>query len=130
MDPSRSSHRNLNSHFEFPVIHKPGRGLPFDYILSFDNSVWAPVLVSGVLTWQPAPNWGWRSITQAATGYISYRNNRTTCIDPDTGIHFTAFYQDNYQYLDMFGTVHDFSSISGGCPGDNTGADTVSTDAS
>ena len=42
---------NLNVHFPIPIIHKAGRGIPFDYDLSYDNSIWYPVSNSGVLTW-------------------------------------------------------------------------------
>ena len=31
---------NLNSHLAFPIVNKPGRGLPFYYTLSYDSSVW------------------------------------------------------------------------------------------
>jgi hypothetical protein len=121
---------NLNIHFDFPVIHKNGRGMPFDYILGFDNSVWTPTNVSGVLKWQPTSNFGWRAITEAAVGYVSYTQVRITCIDPDTFRQFPATQRYNYQYHDKFGTIHNFTNISGGCPGDTDPSDTVSTDSS
>lgn len=46
---------NLNVHYTVPVFSKPGRGIPFNYALTFDSSVWSPV--SG--TWAPVANWGW-----------------------------------------------------------------------
>jgi len=52
---------NLNVHFAVPIIHKAGRGLPLNYDLSFDSSVWYPVGVSGNQVWQPVGNWGWSS---------------------------------------------------------------------
>jgi len=30
---------NLNLHLTVPVLHKPGRGLPFAYDLSYDSSI-------------------------------------------------------------------------------------------
>ncbi|HEU5415033.1 MAG TPA: hypothetical protein VFW31_14795 [Candidatus Angelobacter sp.] len=52
---------NLNANLRFPVIHKPGRGFPFDFILSYDSSVWTKVTTNGVTSWQPVANFGWRS---------------------------------------------------------------------
>ena len=49
---------NLNVHFAVPVLHKAGRGIPFTYDLGYDSSIYYPVSVSGVLTWQPVQNWG------------------------------------------------------------------------
>ena len=121
---------NLNAHFDFPVIHKLGRGIPFDYILGFDNSVWTPTNVSGVLKWQPTSNFGWRAITEAAVGYVSYTQVRITCTDPDTFRQFPATQRFNYQYHDPFGTIHNFTNVFGGRPGDTDPSDTASTDSS
>src|SRR5947209_14105432 len=71
---------NLNVHFAVPVISKPGRGTPFDYILSFDSSVWTPVSSNGTRSWQATANWGWRAVTEAATGYISRQRNTVQCL--------------------------------------------------
>jgi hypothetical protein len=74
---------NLNVHFAIPVFSKPGRGIPFDYSLSLDSSVWTPVPTGGTASWLPDLNWGWRAITEAATGFISYDTNTIQClIDP------------------------------------------------
>ncbi|PYX53468.1 MAG: hypothetical protein DMG76_25595 [Acidobacteria bacterium] len=61
---------NLNLHFAVPVIHKAGRGMSFDYDLSYDGSIWTPVTSSGTTSWQPASNWGWRGQTEASVGYV------------------------------------------------------------
>src|SRR5260370_6792839 len=68
---------NLNVHFAIPVLHKAGRGMPFTYDLSYDSSIWTPVVLNGVTQWQPATNWGWRGVTEAKTGYISYSTSTT-----------------------------------------------------
>src|SRR6266702_7613868 len=34
---------NLNAHFTMPVFHKAGRGLPFNFDLTYDTSIWFPV---------------------------------------------------------------------------------------
>ena len=42
---------NLNVHFAVPITHKAGRGMPFNYALTYDGSVWTPQTVSGQKTW-------------------------------------------------------------------------------
>src|SRR5438270_10461400 len=42
---------NLNVHFSIPVLHKAGRGIPFTYDLSYDSSVWTPVMSGGITQW-------------------------------------------------------------------------------
>src|SRR5579872_597474 len=64
---------NLNVHFAIPIFHKAGRGLPFDYAMSYDSSVWTPPSVNGTSSWQPVnSNWGWRGQSEALVGYVSY----------------------------------------------------------
>jgi RHS repeat-associated protein len=111
---------NLNMHFTFPVFAKPGRGMPFTYTLSFDSSVWSPVTVSGVKSWQPAANWNWRGVTEVATGYISRSKLIYRCpigdFIPPRYANFPYWY--NFQYHDQFGVVHSFANTKGGCAGD------------
>src|SRR6266478_7362658 len=71
---------NLNSHIIVPVLHKGGRGgLNFTYDLSYDSSIWHPVGSSGSQSWQFVPNFGWRGITEVATGYISETSSTVIC---------------------------------------------------
>lgn len=129
---------NLNVHFAVPVISKPGRGTPFDYILSFDSSIWTPVTSSGVKSWQPTTNWGWRAITEASTGYISRQRVTVQCVIDDGTEYipprpprYANFPQYiNYQYHDPFGITHaGFTNIAGGCAGDIDPSDSTSTDS-
>jgi hypothetical protein len=63
---------NLNVHFSIPVFGRPGRGIPFSYNLSYDSLVWMPVTSGPTTSWRPvSSNWGWRAITEAATGYVT-----------------------------------------------------------
>ncbi len=124
---------NLNVHFNVPVFSKPGRGIPFDYILSYDSSVWTPVSVSGTKSWQPITNWGWRAITEAATGYVSRQRATVQCLvdgsNPPRYTNLVQYY--NFQYHDSFGVNHTgFTNIAGGCPGDTDPSDSTSTDSS
>lgn len=129
---------NLNVHFAVPVISKPGRGTPFDYILSFDSSIWTPITSSGVKSWQPTTNWGWRAITEASTGYISRQRFTVQCliddgqeyIPPRPPRYISEPQWMNYQYHDPFGITHaGFTNITGGCAGDIDPSDSTSTDS-
>jgi YD repeat-containing protein len=93
---------NLNVHFAIPIVNKAGRGMPFTYTLSYDSAVWYPL--NGV--WTPVANWGWRGVTEVATGYLSHSTSQRHCIDPNTG--FLAFYNlyGNWTYHDSFGIAH------------------------
>src|SRR5437660_1749141 len=70
---------NNNAHITVPVLHKPGRGLNFNYDLSYDSSVWYPVGSSGNQTWQPVSYWGWSGVTQAVTGTLTNSGTDYTC---------------------------------------------------
>ncbi len=61
---------NLNFHFAVPVLHKNGRGIPFDFDLTYDSSIWYPVTSGSTKMWEPVSGWGWQTQTNAVTGYI------------------------------------------------------------
>ena len=64
---------NLNVHLDISVMNKAARGgMNFTYDLNYDSSVWYPVGSNGSQVWTPVNNWGWRGITEVATGYVSY----------------------------------------------------------
>jgi RHS repeat-associated protein len=96
---------NLNSHIAVPVLHKAGRGTDFTYDLSYDSSVWYPVVSGSTTSWQPVYNWGWRAQTETATGYVSY----TSTYYSSGGPHpcWTRYYY--YTYHDPLGGTHLFS---------------------
>src|SRR6266404_2987363 len=62
---------NANAHWSIPVVNKPGRGMNFGYVISYDTSTWSKV-TAGTTSWQPVFNWGWTGQTAIRTGYISY----------------------------------------------------------
>jgi RHS repeat-associated protein len=111
---------NLNVHFAIPIVHKPGRGIPFNYDMGYDSTVWQPVGVSGSFAWQPAPQWGWSPANSADPGYISFNTQSTQCITNGhiTGSE-TSYY--NFQYLDSGGTTHGMGGnillVGGSCNG-------------
>jgi hypothetical protein len=98
---------NLNSHITVPVLHKAGRGMDFSYDLSYDSSVWYPVAGS----WHSTTNWGWRGITEVATGYISVFAESLSCTTASNQtLPFTGY--TNFAYHDAFGTVHKFNTLT------------------
>jgi hypothetical protein len=38
---------NLNVHFSIPILSKAGVGIPFNYALTYDNSIWYPSGAAG-----------------------------------------------------------------------------------
>jgi RHS repeat-associated protein len=125
---------NLNVHLAIPVLHKAGRGTNFRYDLSYDNSVWYPVTSSGITSWQPVLNWGWRGVTEVATGYVSVSELPTTCYSyPHIPSGFREIFQ-NWTYHDTFGVAHIFPGFSeiesGTCGSIVTGMNAVATDGS
>src|SRR5882724_11555705 len=111
---------NLNVHFAVPIIHKAGRGLPLNYDLSFDSSVWYTVGVSGNQVWQPVGNWGWSSAWAGTTGDITRSANTVPCYDGQGHQNGATTTISNFAYHDPRGAVHGFSGqwvlVSGACP--------------
>jgi len=99
---------NLNVHFSVPVVHKAGRGLPFNFDLSFDNSIWTPT--GGA--WVPDATWGWRMQTDASSGY-AVMTSRTIQCTVDGVVEYGTSY--TYKaYVDASGTSHPFIGLSVG----------------
>ena len=95
---------NLNNHVSIPLFGKPGRGMAFVYGMSFDNSVWTPMLdINGVRHWEPGSNFGWRGTTEAFAGYVSYTAGPRTCVVPPGQP--TTFY-NGFTYHDPGGASH------------------------
>lgn len=100
---------NLNAHLDVPVLHRAGRGTDFSYDLSYDTSVWYPSSSSGTGSWTPVYNWGWRAVTEAGTGYVSYTQTSTPwCLvgGQYTGTQTTY---SNWTYHDPWGVPHWFA---------------------
>ena len=95
---------NLNVHFAIPTVNKAGRGLPFTYTLTYDNSIWAPVTSGSSKAWTPVSD-GWGAGTEIETGYVTYTTTQTQCYSgngqPSNYDQFT-----NFNYIDGSGTPH------------------------
>ena len=105
---------NLDVHFAIPVFNRAGKGIPFDYSLSYDSLVWVPVNPSGENAWTPVnSNWGWRAATEAATGYVTYENfdfSQSCPTGPFTYGKTTSTYS-GFAYHDSTGALHSFSGV-------------------
>jgi RHS repeat-associated protein len=103
---------NGNVHFAIPVVHKAGRGTPFTYDLTYDSSVWAPVLSGSTTIWSPVSNWGWTANTQSNVGYVIaiYYTQYYTCNLPGGGIGqpYSGIWMTDPTYVDQFGVWHPF----------------------
>lgn len=89
---------NLNVHLVYPVFHKAGRQLPFNYDLTNDSSFWYPVTNNGTTFWNPVPSGGWSgSPLGVGNLYFSYIT--------DGSINDVLYY--NF-YYDSAGTGHPF----------------------
>jgi hypothetical protein len=130
--PDIVNNANLNVHFSISIEAKPGkgsplnpaflsynpptigplssttasRGLPFIYSLNYDSLIWSQ---SGG-AWVPAPNWGWRAITEATTGYATAPAIQRQCRDVESGQYFTYTDWGPWSYNDPQGTSHFFNS--------------------
>jgi hypothetical protein len=109
---------NLDVHFEVPVLSKPGRGLPFYYILAHDTSIWSQVQINGTWQWVPAGMWGWSGINAAILGYVGYQTQSEEGQCFWNGEYY-YYYWTNYSqwtYYDTSGTAHPFSLTLGSTP--------------
>jgi len=101
---------NLNGHFAIGVRHKAGRGMPFDYTISYDTSVWYPASVNGVQTWQSVSGYGW-NVPSTATGSISNQvvaTQQIPCSPPGDMHLITLIAYAYYVYTDPAGWTHPF----------------------
>ena len=104
---------NLDAHMTIPVLGKAGRGNSFVYNVTYDSSVYAPVSVSSVLTWQPVSTWGWNSSTAAVAGHLGASVTvYMTCpqiIEPRLPpIDKETIFTWHWTFYDYLGTAHPF----------------------
>src|SRR5690348_7519622 len=105
---------NLNSHITVPVFSKAGRGIPFNFYLTQDSSVWFPVSSGSSKSWQPVTKWGWNQ-SEANIGSISVNSGRSSklelCDDGSEAETVTTTYS-GWAYTDGFHTLHSFSIVT------------------
>jgi RHS repeat-associated protein len=103
---------NLNIHLEIPIFAKAGRGLPINYVISYDALNWYPLLspTNNVLYWTYTnsmwpPGMGWHTGFQPIAGYVLYDEifQQHAC----NGLGLVQ--RTNYTYYDPSGGTHLFS---------------------
>jgi len=98
---------NLNARYNIPILHKPGRGLNFDFYLTYDTSMWHPVGVSGSQVWANIANWGWSGseINLGHVGHTSWVSGPIACAShkTKTTTHYQWFYTDGWNAIHNFG---------------------------
>lgn len=128
---------NLNSHLTIPVFSKTGRGLPFNFYLTGDSSVWFPVTSGSTKSWQPVTNWGWNQ-SEGDVGSVTFNTGSSGHLvncGSFQGVTTVATFSA-WTYNDGFHTSHLFSITSSmttdGCTGDvtTTSAQGTATDGS
>jgi RHS repeat-associated protein len=105
---------NLDVHFTVPIIHKAGRGIPFNYDLSYDSSIYQIITVNGQQIWQPLTNvggvasyWGWQGLGPVFEPYVGYTVTFSTGICGSTGqFSYQKWVFNNFVYYDTLGTSH------------------------
>jgi RHS repeat-associated protein len=127
---------NLDVSLDIPILHRPGRGIPFVFDLTYDSSlVWLPVTTNGATTWTPQPGWGW-PVPISAVGYVPppvvYTTGPIIC-----GLHVTetTTWWIYSGYVDVHGTMHHVpnlmtsaTSAPANCGGDKWTDASASTD--
>lgn len=103
---------NLNVHLAIPIFGRAGRGLPFNYSLSYDSLVWESGSSNGQAAWVPVVSgnqigWGWRAVTEGATGYVTSGGGSTTwgCYQGILATEATVTFT-NFNYHDPSGGIH------------------------
>ena len=135
---------NLNVEFSIPIINKAGRGIPFNFSLVYNSSIWMISSSSGNETWQPATTtWGWQGTEGVLTPYITYDafGYNYPC-GPNDQYSYSEVTFRNFGYYDQWGVQHAFPSLSGtvttspgpsyGCPssGSSGGGSSTTSDGS
>lgn len=92
---------NLNVHMPYPVLHKAGRGLQFNFDLTNDSSFWFPAVSGTSKFWNPVTTGGW-SGSPMGVGNLYY-----AFVTDGTFIQY-----GNFAYYDSAGTAHLFGGTA------------------
>lgn len=99
---------DLNVHIPIPVVHKPGRGIPFNYDLVYESSVWNPVTTGSTKTWKAANQWGWAA-SDLVPGYLTNKLTISSFRCSDGSVA-TRYDYSNWTYYDGTFTAHPFNN--------------------
>jgi RHS repeat-associated protein len=117
---------SLNVLWDIPIMNKAGRGLPFNYDLAYNSSVWYPSGASPA--WTPLSTWGWSGLSSAGQSQITYSKqyaNGQCTDDNDKRYNYGQWTYTNVRYLDGKGLLHVFGGsmtyTTGSGPQDGSG---------
>ena len=102
---------DLNVSFSIPAVNKAGRGMPFQYSLVYNSSVWSKWNSTGNLVWTPVSGRGWGNANSGTTGTVAYTETEGSCIYPN-GPGGEEYYWNIYDYTAYYGpngTEHTFN---------------------
>src|SRR5258708_13795718 len=108
---------NLNVHFSVPILHKAGRGIPFNYDVNYESSIYEIVTSGSTKSWKPvstvdnvASYWGWQGLRPVVTPYVSYSLTyfTNTCYNGQI-VQYQEWQYNNFVYHDRTGGAHTFN---------------------
>lgn len=107
--PDTVNNANLNVHLNFPILQKPGVGIPFSYVLSYDTSVWSPDNPNGGYMWS------WVAQSHGIVGTASFNAIQVLCpgVRSTCYTYGTCTFANEYKgwkYFDRMNTEHDLPS--------------------
>ncbi|HLY61017.1 MAG TPA: RHS repeat-associated core domain-containing protein [Terriglobia bacterium] len=112
--PDIVDNASLNVLLAVPVLKKAGRGMPFNYSLNYNSSIWSPYSSGVYGAWSPSGSgssiWGWTPESAGETGNYDFTQTQVCCpgqhCNPNQG---TGTYYNKYTqwvYIDPTGTGH------------------------
>lgn len=113
---------NLNVELSIPTVAKAGVGLPFDYGLAYNSSIWYPVSNGISKSWQPVTTrpaynyWGWQGILTGGVPLVSYSllTSPSSCQNQlGQNQSYTVYLFSKFIYTDPDGTRHPFFATNG-----------------
>src|ERR1700687_1554567 len=96
--PDIIDNANLNVHWTFPMVHKPGRGRDFKFSLGYDTSVWFPTGSGSNISWNHLPNWSWPTNINGFAGQVAYQVTHTQTVIATCGPGGSQELEDLYTY--------------------------------
>ena len=97
---------NLNVHFSIPIFSRPGKGIPFNYSLTYNSLIWYPVTSGGTTSWQPVTNRGWAAQGTGLSEWFSYPQTTVNCYDNLGHQSGAVVTLGPYTYYEPSGTPH------------------------
>lgn len=126
--PDQLNLGNLNLHMSIPLFTKPGRGLSYEYDLSYDSSVW--INKSGTWTPRSPTQWGWQASTPQTIGSTSQVAIGSTVCKQITQYEADYYYTaSGFTYTTADGVTNTFSGQAtyNQCTGASTSISSQST---